>query len=186
MYKTRRKTKEDLGLPLGNSRSSGRVQVILTPGRRGQDGPLREYLVDSGCHPTSLRKLRRTGPPAQLQGPGGHSTMGSLTCSPHFQWEASLPGKRSGCTANRGGTPPPPVCDPTPKQVPEPHLPQSGDDPGGVQKRETLLGRHPLHPFTPAGALPQGGQTRAQPDLTGLLLEVQGHPAPGGATAEQS
>lgn len=93
-------------MPLGNSRSSGRVQVILTPGRRGQDGPLRVYLVDSGCHPTSLRKLRRTGPPAQLQGPGGHSTMGSLTCSPHFQWEASLPGKRSGWTANWGGTPP--------------------------------------------------------------------------------
>lgn len=86
--------------------SSERVQVTLTSGRMGQDGPLRVCLVDSGGHPTSLRELGQTGSPTQLQGPWGHSTTGSLSCSPHLQWEASLPGKRSEWTTNGGGVPP--------------------------------------------------------------------------------
>ena len=63
--------------------------------------------------------LDKWGLPTRLQGPKGRSTMGSLSCFPHFQREASPPAWRSGWAVGRLGGPPP-LGALKPEQVPEP------------------------------------------------------------------
>ena len=165
----RTEARKDTSLPRGDSRSSGRDRVILTPGRRG-------CLADSGGHPISLRKFGQTGPQPSSKALGG-TVLGVLELLPPLP-VGSIPCLarcRDGLQTDRRG--PPPLCGLKPEQVPEPQslaLHKMGMILGGVRKQETLLDR------CLARCVPSPDTCRRCVPLSGLCFPLEGQASTSG------